>query len=355
MEINNITCAGFVLYNPTLNSIVLVETPKGHLSFPKGKFEKKKDGLRSLDSFFQCALRELKEETQFTDYKISTVLPTDEDQIFLENNILYYPAVITEVTPDSLNCVNIPNDEIQSVKWYTLDEIKQLEAYYFKGLRKKIAMDFFHKLENKLINFNNEVHICDTEHIAVMDAKREKFVSKKLSYFLRHHLDKIPGGSDSEGFVEISSLLSMIDFDGITRQEIESVTKTSDKQRYKIVGSKIRANQGHSIESGKMLDADKLLTKLVEPREYCVHGTSRKFIKSIVKKGLNKANRTHIHFACQPDAISGFRGSSDAFIHIDMEKAMLNGIEFYISDNGVILSTGPISSDYFSKIEYPQK
>jgi len=38
--------------------------------------------------------------------------------------------------------------------------------------------------------------------------------------------------------------------------------------------------------------------------------------------------------------ISGARLTCDAFIEIDVEKAMEDGIEFYRSDNGVILSSG---------------
>jgi 2'-phosphotransferase len=65
-------------------------------------------------------------------------------------------------------------------------------------------------------------------------------------------------------------------------------------------------------------------------------------------------NRTYIHFASAPNAKSGFRKSSDVLIHIDMPKAMSDGIKFFMSVNGVILSDGIdgiIESKYFSKIE----
>ena len=383
MDINKITCAGFILCNPNNNKIVLVETPKSHFSYPKGKYEKKKDGLRCFDSLFKCALRELCEETQFIDYTIKTINSDDEEQIFIDNNILYYPAVVTNFNENSFKCDNIPNDEIQSVKWYDFEEITNIEPYFFKTSRKNIALQFLNKLKNNELTLENEVYIpniklvpdiknnsniknnnsnvtdnLNNEHIykkkAVLNGgeKREKFISKKLSYFLRHHLDRIPGGADSEGFASVESLLSMDDFKGITKEEIETVTINNEKQRFKIIGSKIRANQGHSIESGKMLDSTKLLNKITEPYDYCVHGTVKKYIKSIVENGLNKANRTHIHFASKPNATSGFRNTSNVFIHVDMNKAMENGIDFYISDNGVILSEGPISSEYFSKIEY---
>ncbi len=189
-----------------------------------------------------------------------------------------------------------------------------------------------------------------------MDSKRETFVSKKLSWYLRHNLDKIPGHIDSAGFVSISSLLSLGDFrsENITLNEILQVVKSSDKQRFSLdsTGKLIRANQGHSIKSGELIDQNKLLTKLTVPQDYCVHGTTRKAINEIKKSGLNKMSRTHIHFASKPDAISGFRSNSNVLIHIDMEAAMADGIEFYISDNQVILSPGPIDPKYFKRIDY---
>lgn len=54
--------------------------------------------------------------------------------------------------------------------------------------------------------------------------------------------------------------------------------------------------------------------------------------------------RNHIHFAIgmpkEEGVISGMRGSADLIIEIDMEAAMKEGIEFYISSNLVILTEG---------------
>lgn len=40
------------------------------------------------------------------------------------------------------------------------------------------------------------------------------------------------------------------------------------------------------------------------------------------------------------NVISGMRATCNAFIDIDMEKAMKDGVEFYLSKNNVILSRG---------------
>ena len=190
--------------------------------------------------------------------------------------------------------------------------------------------------------------------------KRQTNISKKMSYFLRHHLDKISSSVTSDGYVKLNSLLSMKDFsdDNIEEEEIEHIVTNNDKQRFKIIitdtGEKlIRANQGHSTSKvTEVINPTKIFTKITEPFEYCVHGTTRKAIDEIKKNGLNKMSRTHIHFASSPDAISGFRTSSKVLVHINMEQAMLDGIKFYLSENNVILSEGPIDSKYFSKIEF---
>jgi 2'-phosphotransferase len=62
-------------------------------------------------------------------------------------------------------------------------------------------------------------------------------------------------------------------------------------------------------------------------------------------------NRTHIHFASKPGAISGFRKSSEVLVHVDMKKAMEDGLEFFMSENNVILCVGPIDKKYFLKVE----
>lgn len=55
-------------------------------------------------------------------------------------------------------------------------------------------------------------------------------------------------------------------------------------------------------------------------------------------------SRNHIHFAPglpkENGVISGMRGSCDIYIEIDMFAAIKDGIKFYISSNGVILTEG---------------
>jgi 2'-phosphotransferase len=53
-------------------------------------------------------------------------------------------------------------------------------------------------------------------------------------------------------------------------------------------------------------------------------------------------NHQHIHFAkgMPGEVVSGMRDSSKVIIEIDVAKAMQDGIRFFESENGVILSDG---------------
>jgi 2'-phosphotransferase len=158
---------------------------------------------------------------------------------------------------------------------------------------------------------------------------------------------------------------------GWTMDDICQVVETSDKKRFKMEERSasdycagdgkllcIRANQGHSIAG---IDPNQLSTRLSADEladiPTIVHGTYKEPWKVIQTKGLCKMGRNHIHFAPglakKDGVISGMRNSSEIKIFIDAKKCADNGILFFKSDNGVLLSAGiegtlPVS--YFSHV-----
>ena len=50
--------------------------------------------------------------------------------------------------------------------------------------------------------------------------------------------------------------------------------------------------------------------------------------------------RKHIHLAKSVNAISGQRTNCNMFVYVNMKHAMTDGIVFYESANGVILTEG---------------
>jgi 2'-phosphotransferase len=169
-----------------------------------------------------------------------------------------------------------------------------------------------------------------------MSQKSLTQLSKALSYHLRHDPTV---KRDAEGFVALAALPI---HDPV--EWVQQIVRECSKQRFTLQqrddGWYIRANQGHSAAVAGQLADDTMLTRIVDPIEGVFHGTYRKHLPAIQRDGLNRMNRKHIHIAKSHAAISGQRATCDVFLYIDVARAMADGIVFYESANGVILTEG---------------
>jgi RNA:NAD 2'-phosphotransferase (TPT1/KptA family) len=182
-------------------------------------------------------------------------------------------------------------------------------------------------------------------------------LSHALSWALRHGAPELGLEMSPDGFVLLSALLECphARFNGKwTERDVRAVVETNDKQRFKLEtrpvqdGGEalfIRANQGHSIPG---IDAHQLLTR-ISPEELksltIVHGTFLdKWEKYIQTQGLSRMGRNHIHFASglphDGEVISGMRKSCNVYIYVDGARCAHQGIDFFKSDNGVLLTAG---------------
>ncbi|XP_068115718.1 tRNA 2'-phosphotransferase 1 isoform X2 [Hyperolius riggenbachi] len=171
-------------------------------------------------------------------------------------------------------------------------------------------------------------------------------LSKLLSYALRHGAVSMGLPMSSDGFVPVSSLLSLPQFRPFSQSDIERVVRCNDKQRFMLRSSnseeklEIRANQGHSLQ------VDVALTPLgTDLPSHAIHGTYLRHWSSILQSGLSRMNRTHIHLSTQLPSdgeavISGMRSNCEVAIFIDLPKAIADGIPFFWSANRVLLTPG---------------
>ena len=167
----------------------------------------------------------------------------------------------------------------------------------------------------------------------------------------------------SDGYVDINQLMKHSKFRGVDLNDIFDIVENNDKKRFEITnesnGMFIRAVQGHTI---KTISDDELLTPILDATEYplVVHGTYKNILPTIQTNGLSRMKRNHIHMATSinpSEVTSGVRNNVEVYIVIDMEKAINDGILFYRSTNGVILSpgiteNGMIPPQYFKEIIY---
>lgn len=169
-----------------------------------------------------------------------------------------------------------------------------------------------------------------------MKEKEIKTISKFLSLVLRHAPETIQLQLDKNGWANVDELIIQShqfgkEFDfGL----LEEVVETNDKKRFTFNEdlTKIRANQGHSIDV-------ELNLKESEPKDFLYHGTVEKFIDSIKKEGLQKMSRQYVHLSKDKEtAIKvGSRRGKPIVLKINAPKMFLDGYKFYLSENNVWL------------------
>ena len=169
-------------------------------------------------------------------------------------------------------------------------------------------------------------------------------ISKTLSYVLRHKPEQIGITIDKNGWTDVNDLLKKISVKvkNVTFEVLEEVVSENDKQRFSFNEdkTKIRANQGHSI------DVD-LELKSKRPPEVLYHGTVKDSIDAIVKGGLLKMNRQHVHLSDEKETADkvGSRRGKSIIIFVDTKAMYADGFKFYQSENGVWL-TDHVPSKY---------
>jgi putative RNA 2'-phosphotransferase len=163
-----------------------------------------------------------------------------------------------------------------------------------------------------------------------------KHISKFLSLVLRHQPEEIGLTMEKEGWVNVDELIlksnaAKINFDFAL---LEQVVYTNDKQRFAFNDdyTKIRANQGHSINVDLAFDA-------ATPPPFLYHGTVSKYVDAIKTAGLQKMQRLHVHLSKDLDtAIKvGSRRGQPVILKIEAQRMQQEGFTFYLSKNGVWL------------------
>jgi putative RNA 2'-phosphotransferase len=178
--------------------------------------------------------------------------------------------------------------------------------------------------------------------------KRLIQVSKYLAKYLRHSPHELGLTLQLGGWVPIDDLLSAAEKHGfsISYDELIECVETNDKQRFAfdVSGELIRANQGHSVEVDLQLEE-------CEPPEFLYHGTVERFLPSILKDGLIRGNRHHVHLSKDVETATkvGARRGKPLILKVDAGRMRQDGHKFYLSANGVWL-TESVPPGYLTKV-----
>ncbi|MGK7942084.1 MAG: RNA 2'-phosphotransferase [Crocosphaera sp.] len=169
-----------------------------------------------------------------------------------------------------------------------------------------------------------------------MQSKRLVKISRFLSYHLRHAPEKLGLVLEKGGWISTIKLLESAKNNqfSLTFYELEEVVTRNDKQRFSFNESrtKIRANQGHSIAIDSQLEP-------IIPPSILYHGTYQKVTQKILKEGLKKMSRHHVHLSTTKETAFrvGSRRGKPVIFTINAQQMAEDGFIFYCSDNGVWL------------------
>lgn len=171
-----------------------------------------------------------------------------------------------------------------------------------------------------------------------VDKRRQVSISKHLSYVLRHAPGSIGITLDRAGWARVDALLEALARSGrpLERAELEALVWASDKQRFAFSadGTKIRANQGHSIDV-------ELGYTPVPPPEVLYHGTVARFLPAIFERGLERGKRHHVHLSATPELakLVGGRRGVPVVLEVAAARMAEAGHVFFRSANGVWLTS----------------
>ena len=182
-----------------------------------------------------------------------------------------------------------------------------------------------------------------------MNKKTQTKLSKFLSLVLRHQPQTIGITLSEQGWVDTQTLIEKMNEYGkpINMDTLSMIVETNAKKRFAFNAdqSRIRANQGHSV------DIDLGYVQKTPPN-ILYHGTAQQNIDSIFKIGVDKRNRHHVHLSQEIDTAYkvGQRHGKPIILHVLAKEMHGVGFKFYESDNKVWL-TDHVPVEYIRRNE----
>lgn len=170
----------------------------------------------------------------------------------------------------------------------------------------------------------------------MLSSNQTTHLSKLLSYILRH----IPGEYgivlDENGYTNVDELINKLNAqnENINFEILQYIVDTNNKKRFAFNEdcTRIGPSQGHSVDV-------ELGYKEQEPTAILYHGTVEKLLAAIMKDGLQKMQRHHVHLSADETIAKKVaeRRGKPIILQIKADEMFAAGYKFYLSANGVWL------------------
>ena len=172
-------------------------------------------------------------------------------------------------------------------------------------------------------------------------------VSRRLSFLLRHSREFI---SLEGGWAQVSEILDELQkrYPEMNREILDKIVAEDTKTRYSYdeTGTRIRANQGHSVP-GVVIEMES-----PEPPDFLYHGTATRFLDSILKKGLLPMSRQYVHLSGDEATARkvGSRHGTPVVLRMEARRFVEEGNTLLLSPNGIWLTTA-VPPEYLTVLD----
>ena len=162
-------------------------------------------------------------------------------------------------------------------------------------------------------------------------------LSKRMSFVLRHHPEKIGIHLDQYGRVNLNEFVEKFNRyygDSINLTLIRQIMKLSRKKRFAIEGSNLWALYGHSVPGIKPLSTPKV------PPEIIYHGTTHRAARLIRFEGIKKMDRDFVHLSSTIQMayqVGKRRDPHPVIFQVHARQAANDGRRFYPTASGIWL------------------
>ncbi len=166
-------------------------------------------------------------------------------------------------------------------------------------------------------------------------------LSKRLSYLLRHHPEKLDLELDARGFTTIS-VEEVGGRMGVSPRLIRRVVESDPRGRFTRRNGRIRANYGHSIPIGRaMLEGRPPASPRDLPPEL-YHGTREDRARRILKEGLKPMGREMVHLSTTREwaaRVGRRHGGQPVILRVDVGCARERGVKMWPAGPATVLAT----------------
>jgi len=167
-----------------------------------------------------------------------------------------------------------------------------------------------------------------------------EYLSKEISYVLRHNPQQYGLVLDEQGWVSVDALISSLNrqgrFKSLSISDIEKMIRVSEKKRHEVCDGKIRALYGHSTK-------EKIKREPIKPPDVLYHGTTQRFVQSILAVGLISKSRQYVHLAEDINTATNVgkrRDDNPVVLKINAKQAWNDGAKFYLGNENIWLADG---------------